>query len=673
MTDADTNLGAHYRLLEKVGAGATGVVWRAEDRRSGQIVAAKILRTEYAEDTEIVSKFLKERTILMSLDAPGIVSVKDLVAEGDRLAIVMEFVPGGSLRNLLKQRGTLSPAEALTILTPILEALSVAQQHSVVHRDVKPDNVLITAQWERAVPGAIKLTDFGISSLIDESSHHTTALVGTPEYMAPELLAYGQASYPADVYGAGIMLYEMLAGRTPYEGHGTGYVVAQRHIHADPPRLDLPQPLWEYIEALLAKHPERRPSAATAAATVNRLQAAVRNLPALPRQTSPAEFAVQHGGLTVIRPENMGNHEDTVSGSAKRHTSGAPGDSARPTQSSETKAPLVPSVTAAPVDLGEAPHATVLRPVVEKLAVPVPRAAERARTDRSRPMWQKIIFAALAIIVMAACVVGAWIATRNHATPATPVSAELKGDATPTGLTVERKATYHPDEQRMELSLTYSTSAAPLSGPFLEIIGKGSSCPDVGWKNGEQKRNISANTLVAAPCGWAVNPGVVSEQKPVTVEGIVTVELSDATEEGVANWLQAEADRTDQALSDTSLSTTAYPAQRLQSIQVQVPGRVQSGDPLPVTVLPVWPGGVDKLNPIYVSPVTGDPTIMLKALTGGSGALRLIDGCGGAVAVSCDGETANALRPATQCELIVNMGPFEGVESNSFDIVGHGS
>ena len=178
-------LGAGYRLLDRRGRGAAGEVWRAVDRRTDEVVAAKLLRSEHVADRDLVGRFIRERSILTTLRHPNIVAVRDLVVEGDRLAIVMDFVDGGSLRDVLREDGPLPPALAVGVAAAVLDGLAGAHDQGVLHRDIKPDNVLLSEGWRDLRPGDVKLTDFGIARIVADGAGTTTGLLGTPEYMSP--------------------------------------------------------------------------------------------------------------------------------------------------------------------------------------------------------------------------------------------------------------------------------------------------------------------------------------------------------------------------------------------------------------------------------------------------------------------------------------------------------
>lgn len=221
-------LGASYRFVEPLGSGAVGEVWRVGAPSGGPDLAAKVLRPEHAHDPALVERFVKERSVLLGLVHPNIVKVRDLVVEGDKLAILMDLVPGGSLRDLLQEQRTLPAADALLLCAEVLDALAYAHTRNTAHRDIKPDNVLLAEPWTPGLANAVRVSDFGIAAVMHERARHTTGLVGTPAYMPPELLSSGEVGPAADLYATGIMLYELLAGRTPFAGTGTDFTVAYR-------------------------------------------------------------------------------------------------------------------------------------------------------------------------------------------------------------------------------------------------------------------------------------------------------------------------------------------------------------------------------------------------------------------------------------------------------------
>ncbi|MGB7983272.1 MAG: protein kinase [Candidatus Nanopelagicales bacterium] len=276
-------LGAGYRLFNRLGGGAMGEVRRGQTS-SGESVAVKILRPEFADDPSMIVRFLQERSILTGLTDENVVHVRDLVAEGTTLAIVMDLVDGPDLRKELVARGTLPPAEAAGVVTGVLRGLAAVHSAGVVHRDVKPENVLLDSSTR---PGQVlpRVTDFGISKLVDQKSAvRRTSVIGTPEYMAPELIDDSDPTVASDLYSVGIMLYELLTGVTPFGG-GSPLAVLRKHAELTPGRPQgIPDSLWAVIAGLLAKDPATRPATAEqVAASLDGQLAGLASLPALPK------------------------------------------------------------------------------------------------------------------------------------------------------------------------------------------------------------------------------------------------------------------------------------------------------------------------------------------------------------------------------------------------------
>ncbi|MFJ9109090.1 serine/threonine-protein kinase [Streptomyces sp. NPDC102283] len=263
-------VGSKYLLEEPLGRGATGTVWRARQRETagaeaavagqpGETVAIKVLKEELANDADVVMRFLRERSVLLRLTHPNIVRTRDLVVEGDLLALVMDLIDGPDLHRYLRENGPLTPVAASLLTAQIADALAASHADGVVHRDLKPANVLVDERDGQMHP---MLTDFGIARLADSPGlTRTHEFVGTPAYVAPESAEGRPQTSAVDIYGAGILLYELVTGRPPFAG-GTALEVLHRHLSEEPRRpSNVPAPLWTVIERCLSKDPDRRPSA----------------------------------------------------------------------------------------------------------------------------------------------------------------------------------------------------------------------------------------------------------------------------------------------------------------------------------------------------------------------------------------------------------------------------
>jgi eukaryotic-like serine/threonine-protein kinase len=230
-------LGDRYEMQEPIGRGGMATIYRAVDLRMGRVVAAKILREVYSTDPKFVTRFQREARAASALAHPNIVQVFDYGQSGDNYYIVMEYVDGSDLRRYLKKNGILSNDRVIQIAHDVALGLGAAHKLGIVHRDVKPQNIMLNDQ------GLVKLTDFGIASMYKDAEAErltTTGMtLGTVQYYAPEQAQGEIVSPAADVYALGIVMYEMLTGRTPFDGD-TPVTVAMRHIQ------DLPEPPTAY-------------------------------------------------------------------------------------------------------------------------------------------------------------------------------------------------------------------------------------------------------------------------------------------------------------------------------------------------------------------------------------------------------------------------------------------
>ncbi|MFM9429143.1 serine/threonine-protein kinase [Arthrobacter sp. MP_2.3] len=643
-------LGASYRFGERVGSGAVGDVWTVTSA-DGQTFAAKVLRPEHADDPSLVERFVRERSVLLGLRDSHIVTVRDMVVEGPRLAIVMDYIAGGSLRDAVKEAGPLRPLDALTVTAEVFDALAFAHARGVTHRDIKPDNVLLTRPWPECGVGDVRVSDFGISNVVGERIRQTTGLIGTPQYMPPELISRGLSGPPGDVYSTGVMLYELLAGRTPFAGPGTDFSVAYRHVSSRPPRIPVDDATWEVLDRLLSKDPAQRPTAAEAASTLRRLAPGLAGSAAIARGEAPADFAAVDRSATVVRGAFTDEELAALA--------------APPPAGDDGGAP----------ELGEAGSATIARPIPRRVGRPL--AEVRPEETSAVPFWRTrkaLLLAGTAALLLVAMVVGfAVLAPGNQqnapAAAGERLSAQLQDTALPTGLTISRAASYEPSSGQIRLTIAYAAQKAPLSGDFLEVIpglAGADACPAASWDGSSVSRNQPSITGLDVECGWKVSGLEIPAGGSAQVTA--TVPVSPADQKALDAWLRAGSETTTTATQDPAVKSTEYPVQRLKGVEVRTPTRVVTPSPLKITLVPVWAGGADELNPMYVSPTSGKPSQMLVAVSGGEKGVRFSDGCGGALAVDSAGLTVTALQITPQCTVRASVGNFTELQSQSFGI-----
>lgn len=276
-------------------------VYLALDVRLDRTVALKVMHRSLAEDPSFVRRFIGEAKSVASLSHPNVVHVFDQGTDNDVVYLSMEYVPGKTLRDVLRERGRLPAREALEVMIPVLAALGAAHQAGMVHRDVKPENVLLTDD------GRVKVVDFGLARAIEATNQtRTGVMIGTIAYMAPEQVTTGAADVRSDVYAAGIMLFELVTGQQPYDGE-TPMSVAYRHVHDTvPPPSSLVPGVPPLIDTLVAHATAREPRDRPADATALLVQAvdAHRMLPRVTGAHSQPNQAPRHSAPnpTLVQP-----------------------------------------------------------------------------------------------------------------------------------------------------------------------------------------------------------------------------------------------------------------------------------------------------------------------------------------------------------------------------------
>ncbi|MEU9316537.1 Stk1 family PASTA domain-containing Ser/Thr kinase [Streptomyces sp. NPDC048295] len=250
-------LDGRYRVDARIAVGGMATVYRAVDTRLDRVLALKVMHPALATDVSFVERFIREAKSVARLAHPNVVAVFDQGAQGQYVYLAMEYVAGCTLRDVLRDRGALQPRAALDILEPVLAALGAAHRAGFVHRDMKPENVLIGDD------GRVKVADFGLVRAVGAVTDTTGSLLGTVSYLAPEQIEDGTADTRTDVYACGVVLYEMLTGSKPHGGDTPAQVLYQHLNEAVPPPSaavpGLPDALDGLVASATARDPELRP------------------------------------------------------------------------------------------------------------------------------------------------------------------------------------------------------------------------------------------------------------------------------------------------------------------------------------------------------------------------------------------------------------------------------
>lgn len=250
-------LDGRYLVQSKIASGGTSTVYRGLDTRLDRPVAVKVMDSRYAGDAQFLTRFQREARAVARLKDPGLVAVYDQGLDARHPFLVMELIEGGTLRELLAERGPMPPYAVAAVLRPVLGGLAAAHRAGLVHRDVKPENVLISDD------GDVKIADFGLVRAVAAAGITSTSVIlGTVAYLSPEQVRHGDASPRSDVYSAGILTYELLTGRTPFTGDSP-LSIAYRRLDADVPppsaAIDgVPPQFDEFVRRATARDPADR-------------------------------------------------------------------------------------------------------------------------------------------------------------------------------------------------------------------------------------------------------------------------------------------------------------------------------------------------------------------------------------------------------------------------------
>lgn len=352
-------LDGRYRVDARIAVGGMATVYRAMDTRLDRVLALKVMHPALATDASFVERFIREAKSVARLAHPNVVAVFDQGAQGQYVYLAMEYVAGCTLRDVLRERGALQPRAALDILEPVLAALGAAHRAGFVHRDMKPENVLIGDD------GRVKVADFGLVRAVGSVTNTTGTILGTVSYLAPEQIEHGTADTRADVYACGVVLYEMLTGGKPHAGDTPAQVIYQ-HLNEDVPAPSAAVPglaagLDELVASATARDPEARPFDAVALLAESRL----------------ARSGLSEAQLDAVPPQALAE----VRGGADDRTS------------------VIPRVL--PADQGTAHHTSRLE------MPPQPPPAARTASRRGRPP-RGVIAVVVAVLLVLGVGGGVW-------------------------------------------------------------------------------------------------------------------------------------------------------------------------------------------------------------------------------------------------------------------------
>lgn len=408
MTYAPDDLIAdRYRLVERIASGGMGEVWRAHDETLDRDVAVKVLLPDSAQDEGFVERFRSEARLSSQLSHPNVGTVHDFGEHDDQAFLVMELMPGEPLSTIISERAPMPQAEVTEILYQTALALQAAHDAGVVHRDVKPANIVVDPQ------GYAKLTDFGIARALGEASlTQTGEVLGTPHYLAPEQAKGAQAGPLSDVYALAVVGYEMITGQRPFSGDSM-VATALAHVSQPAPQLsdDVDEPLRTTVMAALAKDPAQRPQSA-------------------------AEFAQ----ALRLPPGQVPEH--LAAGAA---------------------AAVTPAIAGAPLDLGpDEPLPTSVLPT----SAAVETHTDVPEHDTRRPAWLLPALAAavvLVVVVAALAIGGRGNASTPVGTPQPSASATTTTTTPPT--TPVASTTTRPTASRTTTAVKASPTPGPGKGP----------------------------------------------------------------------------------------------------------------------------------------------------------------------------------------------------------------
>jgi serine/threonine-protein kinase len=615
-------LDGRYLVESQIARGGMATVYRARDVRLDRAVAIKIAHPELARDREFVDRFIGEAHAVARLSSPNVVAVFDQGSTGDLNYIAMEYVPGPTLRELLTARGRINPREALDIIERVLAGLAVAHDAGIIHRDVKPENVLLGNGT------SVKVADFGLARAASGIRHTRSGLlIGTAAYLAPEQVASNSSDQRTDVYAVGVMLFEMLTGQQPHTGD-TPLAVAYKHVNAVVPapsslHADLPPALDTLVALATSRDPDLRP--ADARHYLHAISEVRRGMPLPPvtrqdtQPAGPAGYAAP--GVTApagpMAPAGLASNGSRQAGDAVPVTE-APNGGASPQPTYEGRAVQYPPIGYPPEHGGRSglPNRTMVVPVGEQpeFGGGYPGRAHRAARGYSEPWLQRWLFSRRVLLVPAVALVGVlvwWLAAGRYV--AVPPVTGLSVSAARTELASAglREITGHPlNSNTVPAGRVISTEPAARSqisrggrvtiiaslGPVLVMMPQVSGLPEhqaeqVLKAAGLKLVQPSSQTSSTVPAGEVIATNPSAYQKwPVTKP----VQLVVSSGQPLPNFV----------------------GQQIGDVEAQAAAEGLTVNPVADTTSPAPAGTVTSQQPAPNTPITPNEVVQVTVSTG---------------------------------------------------------
>ena len=442
-------LDGRYQITQRLARGGMATVYRAVDMRLTRTVAVKVMHVGLGDDAEFARKFDREARAAAKLSHPNVVSVfdqgEDVEGSNSRPYIVMEYVAGQTLRDVLNREAPLPPTRALELMEPVLAALAAAHDAGLVHRDVKPENVLISDR------GRLKVADFGLAKAVSSQSSTATQglLIGTVSYVPPELVVAGRADARSDVYSAGVVLFELLTGRKPHTGD-TPIQIAYAHVHRDvPPPSVGPTagPIPPYVDALVTRSTARdanlrQPDAKVLLAQVRRARIALQQgLADDPELTRELRTAPKQGRSDAMRRDRSDHEVTQMVPTPVPAAQAQPRVASRPRTAINARPPAIP------------------RPLHPQTAERLAASERERRVRKRRRGWLALL---LVVMISASAALAAWYLMEGRFTTAPALDslsrAEAEQVAAKVGLSINFSDAY---SETVSQGMVISTQPGP--------------------------------------------------------------------------------------------------------------------------------------------------------------------------------------------------------------------